>query len=151
MEQRGLQNSSGCRRGVERGPHFTPTLKFQHFSTHSLPGFKGRSPTSKCSVSEVLPRLLERNNAKLERVGFLVAVAIRMELQEVTANSGMEHRQYQKLYILHMLDGNTAFAKAVQAHPLLKSGTDNSKGESLTLILVCLACALSRPCILSQD
>lgn len=84
-------------------------------------------------------------------MGLLVAVADRMELQEVTASTGRECGLYPKLYVLHMLDGTAASARAVQADPLLKSGTDNSKGESLPLLLVCLACTLSRTCILNQD
>lgn len=84
-------------------------------------------------------------------MGLFVAVAARMELQEVTASAGRECGLYPKLYVLHMLDGNAASARAVQAVPQLKSGIDDSKGESLPLLLVCLACTLSRPCILSQD
>lgn len=53
---------------MERGPHFPPTLKFLPFSTLSLLGFKGSSPTSEHSVFEVLPRLLERKSAKLGRL-----------------------------------------------------------------------------------
>jgi len=41
-------------RVVERSPHFLPTLKFLHFSTLSLLGFKRSSPTSKHSLFEVL-------------------------------------------------------------------------------------------------
>ena len=84
-------------------------------------------------------------------MGLFVAVAARMELQEVTASAGRECGPNLKLYILHMLDGNAASTRAVQADPLLKSGIDNSKGESLPLLLDCLACTLSRPCTLSQD
>jgi len=73
-------------------------------------------------------------------VGLFVAVAARMELQEVTASTGRECGLYPKLYVLHMPDGSAASAIALQADPLLESGIDNSKGESLPLLLVCLSC-----------
>lgn len=84
-------------------------------------------------------------------MGFFVAVAARVVLQEVTASAGRECGLYPKLYILHMLDGNAASARAVQTDLLLKTGIGNSKGESLPLLLVCLACTLSRLCVLSKD
>lgn len=65
-------------------------------------------------------------------MGLLVAVAARMELQEVTASAGRERGLYLKLYALHRLDGNAASARAVQADLLLNSGTDNRKRESAT-------------------
>lgn len=65
-------------------------------------------------------------------MGLFVAVAARMELQEVTASAGRECGLYPKLYVLHMLDGDEASARTVQADPLLKSRIDNSKGKSAT-------------------
>lgn len=60
-------------------------------------------------------------------MGLSEVVAARMELQEVPASTGRECGLCPERYVLHMLDGSAASARVVQADPLLKRGTDNSK------------------------
>lgn len=65
-------------------------------------------------------------------MGLFMAVAARMELQEVTASAGRECGLYPKLYVLHMLDGNAASARAVQAVPQLEWNRRQQRRESAT-------------------